>query len=664
MADKQISQLVAATTINNDDLFVMQQGGTAKKLSGQKLSDFVYQSAADQIERVNEAVEQTQAAVDSLEEQKNEIAQTIASMAELGTDTTLTTPGMAADAAATGVVKDTALARFEQAEITGVPIATFDDGADDVPVKKLVVNIEPVQNLHGQANPYPAGGSNNIFDGVWESGTINIETGSEESSDSYKRSTNNIQVSHSEYNCVASGAVGIRCYANDDTYLGNVSRTSGGPGSIIALIENTAYVRLVCSNSVASGNVGLNYPSSVTDYVPYSNICPITGWTGATIERSGNTINAWDEQWEVGTINTNTGAKEAANDRIRSKNFIPVKPNSTYYAVDPTNSNNIRVFRYNADKTFRSATAWIGNTAFTVPDGCYYILFIMGSAYGATYNNNISINYPSTETAYHAFVGDVYNVSFPNEAGTVYSGTLDVMNGVLTVDKLLNTVTALTSVVKNSEKALTDRYSITLATSVGNFKNDSTNISNIARYNWGVMGHTDTTAPYQFVVYNNLVYFTYPAGTETSDVKAWLIDNNAQFLTALSVPLTYTLTSTEVKTLLALNNIWADTGNINDLIYRKMPIPVEELENTLESMIAGVEETMEATQNYTVDKLVVVAHKLYHIDSNIASGETLVPGTNCHVTTVADELANFMSTVDGYFAALGSLATLNYQVVT
>ena len=102
MADKQISQLVAATTINNDDLFVMQQGGTAKKLSGQKLSDFVYQSAADQIERVDEAVEQAQAAVDSLEEQKNEIAQTIASMAELGTDTTLSTPGMAADAAATG----------------------------------------------------------------------------------------------------------------------------------------------------------------------------------------------------------------------------------------------------------------------------------------------------------------------------------------------------------------------------------------------------------------------------------------------------------------------------------------------------------------------------------------------------------------------------------
>lgn len=41
MADKQITELTEATTITGVDLFVLEQDGTAKKLTGQKLLDFV-----------------------------------------------------------------------------------------------------------------------------------------------------------------------------------------------------------------------------------------------------------------------------------------------------------------------------------------------------------------------------------------------------------------------------------------------------------------------------------------------------------------------------------------------------------------------------------------------------------------------------------------------
>ena len=41
MADKAISDLTQATQITNEDLFVLQQGGTAKKLKGATLLDFV-----------------------------------------------------------------------------------------------------------------------------------------------------------------------------------------------------------------------------------------------------------------------------------------------------------------------------------------------------------------------------------------------------------------------------------------------------------------------------------------------------------------------------------------------------------------------------------------------------------------------------------------------
>lgn len=61
------------------------------------------QAAVDQAESdAATIISNTQTSINTLEAQKNTIAQTVASMAELGTDTTLSTPGMAADAGAVG----------------------------------------------------------------------------------------------------------------------------------------------------------------------------------------------------------------------------------------------------------------------------------------------------------------------------------------------------------------------------------------------------------------------------------------------------------------------------------------------------------------------------------------------------------------------------------
>lgn len=47
MADKPISKLTQATEIRDSDLFVLQQGDTAKKLFGSTLKDYITISAAD-----------------------------------------------------------------------------------------------------------------------------------------------------------------------------------------------------------------------------------------------------------------------------------------------------------------------------------------------------------------------------------------------------------------------------------------------------------------------------------------------------------------------------------------------------------------------------------------------------------------------------------------
>lgn len=565
MADKQISQLVAATTINNDDLFVLQQGGTAKKLTGQKLSDFVYASAADQIERVNEAVEQTQEAVDALEEQKNEIAQVVADMAQLGTDTTLTTPGMAADAAATGEVKDIALARFEQAEITGVPIATFDNGADNAPVKKLIVDIAPVQSGSGDPSP--------------------------------------------------------------------------------------------------------------------ENVRPITGWTGANVMRSGK--NLLDI---TGSISNTYADRIVTGGHVEITYKTTFSPNSIFVE---SQLEELKPFYLNAgeytfsatvesgsDLTYTSLTAkfkYENGTIVSVNNGASFTLTDraklteLGSEYKSVTNGKKAIiDYQfecgTVATSYEPYQGETYSITFPSEAGAVYGGTLDVTNGVLTVT---NAKVAFPTSGWTDQQTLTNTrrysFSITGIKAVG-----SNNVDDILCTQYPVLANDSDTV---HITHRNSNIHVFVSKEDYPNVTSWTnylseIETLPEVCYPLATPVTYTLTPTEIKTLLAINNIWADTGNINDLIYRKMPIPAEELEDTIESMIAGVEHTMEATQNYTEGDLVIAVHKLYHINSNIASGETLVPGVNCSVTTIEAELANLASVINTQLSFLGNVSTLTYQVVT
>lgn len=103
-------------------------------------------------------------------------------------------------------------------------------------------------------------------------------------------------------------------------------------------------------------------------------------------------FNQWDEEWELGSIYANSGIKYATSDSIRSKNYIEVMPNTTYYfkATDVTRHG---VFYYDADKQFIGVgVANTKNVTFTTPVNCHYLLFNMAQSYGTTYKGDICIN--------------------------------------------------------------------------------------------------------------------------------------------------------------------------------------------------------------------------------------------------------------------------------
>lgn len=147
-----------------------------------------------------------------------------------------------------------------------------------------------------------------------------------------------------------------------------------------------------------------------------SNIRPISGWDGANVNVSG--ANLWDEEWELGNISTTNGSNIDASNKIRSKNSIKVKPSTSYANVGYA----LTVYEYDKDNAFiSSSTKQVGS--FTVGDNTYYIRF---SRTATTYNNDISINYPSTDTSYHAYNGNTYPISWQTECGTVYGGNFKV----------------------------------------------------------------------------------------------------------------------------------------------------------------------------------------------------------------------------------------------
>jgi len=146
-----------------------------------------------------------------------------------------------------------------------------------------------------------------------------------------------------------------------------------------------------------------------------SNIRPIVGFDTADVRTC--TINQWDEEWERGQYRTGNGTKTNGTSNlttIRCKNFIPVFPGTTYYFYNGSGKTR-RVFYYDINKKLIDSVS--SPTEFTVPSNCYYITFHMqsgDSGYGTTYNHDISINYPATDTSYHAYSGNKVSVQIGN----------------------------------------------------------------------------------------------------------------------------------------------------------------------------------------------------------------------------------------------------------
>ena len=282
-----------------------------------------------------------------------------------------------------------------------------------------------------------------------------------------------------------------------------------------------------------------------------SNIRSISGWSGAKVGACGS--NIWNEEWEQGVYNS-SGNKEANTNAIRAKNPIPVKSGESYVIVGLSGN---RVCYYDKAGVFVSTAT--NQTVITIPNNVFFMTFSTGTSYGGSYNNDISINYPSTDTTYHAYKGTTHTIPFGQ---TVYGGVLDVKSGELTITH---------GIVDMGAENWT-RVSVDSQYYVYYFvpsDKDSTFDFICSCFN-AVAKTRQSLSDLEIGTYNstnamNRLCVRYDAITTEAAFKTAVTGQSVIY--KLATPTKLYLTPTQVKTLLGTCNIFADTGDIDTLIY-------------------------------------------------------------------------------------------------
>ena len=193
----------------------------------------------------------------------------------------------------------------------------------------------------------------------------------------------------------------------------------------IAVDASTIYCRTDAVGNTPTG-IAIYEKSTASDVsIPvghntlHANICEISGWDSCKVTRNG--INQWDEEWEIGRYYANT---------INSKNPIEVLPNKTYRMICPYGCT---LYEFNSQGTATISRNLASGDTFTTRDDTITVAFFANVSYGTTYNHDISLNYPATETDYFAYEGTSRTISLGEN--TVYGGELNVSTGKLKITK-------------------------------------------------------------------------------------------------------------------------------------------------------------------------------------------------------------------------------------
>lgn len=447
-------------------------------------------------------------------------------------------------------------------------------------VKSLTAAISPVQDLHGQDAPYPAGGGKNIIpypysaasgttiDGVTfnyqsdgkitASGTsggvglnFNLAQGFAFTAGTYTLS-------------ITGNHTGVRFFVYDRTNLAVVAVIESGSADAsktFTVDSDLDNVNIYFNRGATAGEVNISAyiqiekGSSATPYTPYSNICPISGWDAVNVTRTGKNLYHYDDN-NVSTCTMSNGVTRAVyRTGVRGGTY-------TFTASlvgDGATTSNVNISAYKGGiatiKNSFIAPGGITTRTFTFAEDEEVVFTTASEAPSSMSLNlpkyNIQIEPGSTATAYAAYSGQTYPLSLGR---TVYGGSLDVTTGVLTVDRAMVDMGTLEWSKFSTADGTLFRSNIITGS---NLAYTSTNF---ICSNYATVKPSNRTVGTISCSVANCVDVIDNSYSDVSSFQTAM--DGVQLVYELATPQTYQLTPQEVVTLLGDNCIWADTGDI------------------------------------------------------------------------------------------------------
>lgn len=468
-------------------------------------------------------------------------------------------------------------------------IVTFE--GEDFPLKSLKTTIVPIQDLHGYDSPWVGGAGKNKFND--STATLN------------NLSKNNGIFTNTSVDGRTSFYFTVQAF-NGNTLITNKDKTvnTAGRTSLTVNITSTP-TTLVIKHSGSNTDLKLTIPftqtgtftvsmnvtkfnpstvgglefkevmieegSSMTSFAPYSNICPISGWSGCNPRVVGDnwgdcadipeplTANIWqnvnlphntytisfDVVNAVKTALGNTTMcamyNGTTNTNILLDKIYSVEDGSTYLSKG-ANVNGRYYFTYTG--ILKSVGwYWRSNT---------YQLLTSGSI------KNIMIEVGANPTKqYTPYNGATYTIPFTDSQGNpieVFGGECDVVNGSLDENQFCYKVTSDTIITKSGDYFEINNVLDDDATANYEFlssfcKRTTASLSNMSD-NEG-----------RFVTSRRYLAVKLPYST-VEEVKTYLTSINAQIVYTLPTSTTLQQQPTSIKSIEGTNNVWGDCGPV------------------------------------------------------------------------------------------------------
>ena len=592
-------------------------------------------------------------------------------------------------------------------------IVTITDGADNIPVTALSVAVDPVQDLHGYDSPWPAGGGKNILpltldaiktyngnsgDATYWDGNVYHRLGIVYTFETYQGYITKIiangtasgnatlvitaDSTHNEYvgkifsGCPSGGGGSSYSMGGYDFTTGSGTPNDSGSGfTLSGLTDHVFRLYAIVVSGYTANNVTfqpmIRDSSQSATYVPYSNICPISGFSSANITRSGKNIlpNNLTTQTQHGIT-----ATVATDGKVTLSGTGDNVSYAVFYLVGADNSYPLLL----------KAGTYVLSQGVVLPNGCFMRIWSASGLVARVEDGQMSKQFTITKDTYvQCYVFVPKNADFTTTKtvspmirlasdtdssyesphiqtitvdlnGTRYGGTLDVLTGEMTVDRAMFTYNG-----SNAENWITYNNGGRMESSYYGSqikRNSSSNtltgvISNA--FQEITPGQSWTASKVGFSINDtnsNVAVSQFVGGGMTVESwKTYLQSNPLTIVTYLATPLTVTLDSNTMSLLLGENNLWADTGDILNLTYpvgsSKSFIDKQIAESQIKTrqMITIVTDQMIAPNNLNINDIIVVNDELYKvINSNIASGEAMVIGTNVIKITLAEYIQSML----------------------